>query len=121
VVLAKLIEREQRDKALEFLNRAIAFEPNNPTFYVVRGGHFFWIHGNSLAAEVDFRKAIELSNGTNASAWAGLGDSLAREGRRDEAIAAYRQYLSIRPKSAAHYDEEIKKSIELLENRSSKP
>jgi Flp pilus assembly protein TadD len=69
-------------------------------------------------AEADFRKAIELSDGANASAWAGLGDSLSRIGRTDDAIAAYRQYLSIRPKSAAHYDGEIRKSIELLEHNS---
>ncbi len=121
VSLAELIKREQSERALDLLNRAIAFEPNDPSFYVVRGGYFFWVHGNSAAAELDFRKAIELSQGSNASAWAGLGDSLAREGRRDEAIAAYRKYLSIRPKSAAHYDGEIRKSIEMLEHGSSKP
>lgn len=121
IALAKLIQNEQRDRALDLLNRGISFEPNNPSFYVARGSYFFWVHGNPRAAEADFRKAIELSRGTNASAWAGLGDSLARIGRRDEAIAAYRHYLSIRPKSAAHYDGEIRKSIELLENNSSKP
>jgi tetratricopeptide (TPR) repeat protein len=88
---------------------------------VARGSYFFWVQGNPRTEETDFRKAIELSRGANASAWAGLGDSLARIGRRDEAIAAYRYYLSIRPKSAAHYDGEIRKSIELLENNSSKP
>jgi|ERR1043165_913223 tetratricopeptide (TPR) repeat protein len=121
VALAELIKREQSERALELLNRAIAFEPNDPSFYVIRGGYFFWVRGNSVAVEVDFRKAIELSEGLNASAWAGLGDSLAREGRRDEAIAAYRQYLSIRPESAAHYDGEIRKSIEMLRNGSPKP
>lgn len=121
VALAELIKNEQRDRALDLLNRAISFEPNNPSFYVGRGSYFFWVQGNPRTAEADFRKAIELSKGTNASAWAGLGDSLARIGRRDEAIAAYRHYLSIRPKNAAHYDGEIRKSIELLESNSSKP
>jgi tetratricopeptide (TPR) repeat protein len=121
IALAKLIKNEQRDRALDLLNRAISFEPNNPSFYVARGGYFFWVQGNPRTAEADFRKAIELSRGTNASAWAGLGDSLARIGRRDEALAAYRHYLSIRPKSAAHYDGEIRKSIELLENNTLKP
>ena len=116
-----LIQNEQRDRALDLLNRAISFEPNNPSFYVARGSHVFWAPGNPRTAEADFRRAIELSKGTNASAWAGLGDSLARLGRRDEAIATYRHYLSIRAKSAAHYDGEIRKSIELLENNTSKP
>lgn len=121
IALAKLIQNEQRDSALDLFNRGISFEPNNPSFYVARGSYFFWVQGNPRTAEADFRKAIGLSKGRNASAWAGLGDSLARVGRRDEAIAAYRHYLSIRPKSAAHYDGEIRKSIELLENSSSKP
>lgn len=121
VALAKLIQNGQRDRALDLLNRGISYEPNKPSFYVARGNYFFWVQGNPRTAEVDFRKAIELSGGKNASAWAGLGDSLARIGRRDEALAAYRHYLSIRPKSAAHYDGEIRKSIELLENNSSKP
>lgn len=121
IALAKLIQNEQRDRALDLLNRAISFEPNNPSFYVARGSYFFWVQGNPRTAEADFRKAIELSKGTNASAWAGLGDSLARIGCRDEAIAAYRRYLLIRPKSASHYDGEIRKSIELLKNNTSKP
>lgn len=121
VVFAELIQNEQKDKALDLLNRAVTFEPNNQSFYVTRGKYLFWVQGNLSAAEADFRKAIDLSKGTNASAWVGLGDSLARAGRRDEAIAAYRRYLSIRPKSAAHYDGEVRKSIELLENDVSKP
>ena len=121
IALAKLIQNEQRDRALDLLNRGISFEPNNSSFYVARGSYFFWVQGNPRTAEADFRKALEFSRGTNASAWAGLGDSLARIGRKDEALAAYRHYLSIRPKSAAHYDGEIRKSIELLENNSSKP
>lgn len=121
VALAGLIKNEQRDRALDLLNRAISFDPNNPSFYVTRGSYFFWVQGNPRAAEADYRKAIDFSKGTYAPAWAGLGDSLARIGRREEAIAAYRRYLLIRPKSAAHYDGEIRKSIELLESNFSKP
>lgn len=121
VALAELIKQEQKDRAIELLNRALTFEPNEPSIYVKRGQFFFWIHGNPVASEADFRRALELSKGSSASAWAGLGDSLARQGRRDEAIAAYRKYLSIRPKNASHYDGEIMKSIEMLENNSSKP
>lgn len=121
ICLAELIKNPQSDRALELLNRAIAFEPNEPAVYVSRGSFFFWVRGNSGEAEADFRRAIELSRGLNASAWAGLGDALAQQGHRDEAIAAYRKYLSIRPKSAAHYDGEIRKSIRMLQSKSSAP
>jgi tetratricopeptide (TPR) repeat protein len=114
VTLAGLIRWQQKEKALELLDRAVAFEPNDPSMYVARGWCYFWAYGNPVKAEVDFRRAIELSKGANVSAWAGLGDSLARQGRRDEAIAAYNKYLSIRPKSVAHNDGEIRKSIEML-------
>jgi len=114
VVLAELIKPDQKPRALELLSRAIVFEPNDPAMYLARASYYFWIHNDPAAAEKDYRRAIELSNGSNAFAWAGLGDSLARLGRRDEALAAYRKYLSIRPKSAAHYDGEIEKSIEML-------
>jgi Flp pilus assembly protein TadD len=69
IALARLIQNEQRDRALDLLNRAISFEPNNSSFYVARGSYSFWVQGNPRTAEADFRKAIELSRGTNASAW----------------------------------------------------
>jgi len=119
--LAKLLRWEQKERALELLDRAVAFEPNDPVMYTARGWHYYWAIGNSSQAEADFRRAIEISKGSNASAWAGLGDALAGQRRRDEAIAAYRKYLSIRPKSAAHYDGEIRKSIETLRSTSTQP
>lgn len=121
LALAYLIKLEQKDRALELLNRAVVFEPNDPSVYLARAGYYFWVPLDPIKAELDYRRAIELSNGSIAAAWAGLGDSLARLGRRDEALAAYRRYLSIRPKSSAHYDGEIRKSIEMLRRNSSQP
>ena len=119
IVLAKVLGPEEKERALQLLNQAVAFEPNDPTIYATRGWHYYWAIGNSSQAEADFRRAIEISKGSNASAWAGLGDALAGQRRRYEAIAAYRKYLSIRPKSAAHYDGEVKKSIEKLQSNPS--
>ena len=121
VALADLIRYPQKERALVLLTEAIALEPHEPTIYVARGWCFFWAFGSPSEAETDFRRAIELSNGANASAWAGLGDSLARQAKRNEAIAAYRKYLSVRPNSAAHYDGEIRKSIAILQSNSSHP
>jgi tetratricopeptide (TPR) repeat protein len=121
VTLADLIKSDQKDRALELLNRAVAFEPNEPTIYVARGWCYFWAHSNAMGAESDFRKAIELSKGSLASAWLGLGDTLARKGQGDEAVVAYLKYLSLRPNSAAHYDGEVRKSIKMLKSNSSHP
>ena len=121
VMLAEMIGQEQRDRALDLLNRAVALEPSEATTYVARGKFHFWLKGDPNEAAKDFRQAIELSNGANAAAWSGLGDSFARLGRTTEAIAAYRKYLLVRPESAAQYDAEIRKSIEMLKNNSAKP
>lgn len=119
VALARLIRWEQKERSLELLNQAVAFEPNDPAMYTARGWHYYWAIGSSSQAEADFRRALEISKGSDASAWAGLGDALAGQRRRDEAVAAYRKYLSIRPKSAAHYDGEIRKSIDKLQSNPS--
>lgn len=117
IALAFLIKGEQRDRAIDLLNRAVAFQPNDPSVYTARGWGYYWCYGDGVQAEADFRRALALTDGTSASAWQGLGDALARQGKKKQAINAYRKYLSIRPKSAAHYDGEIKKSIEALESK----
>ena len=40
VALAELIKNEQKDNALDLLNRAVAFELNDQSFYVSRGKYF---------------------------------------------------------------------------------
>jgi len=116
IYLADLVRWREKDRALDLLNRAVTFEPNDPSLYVARGWCYFWAYGDAIAAEKDFRKSIELSKGMDASAWAGLGDSLGRQGRREEAVVAYRRYLVIRPKEAATNDGIIRRSIENLQN-----
>lgn len=116
IALAFLIKWDQRERALELLNHAVALQADDPSVYVARGWGYYWCQGDGFQAEIDFRKAIELSKGLNASAWQGLGDALAKQGRKHEAIAAYRKYLAIRPQSASHYDGEIKKSISTLQS-----
>jgi tetratricopeptide (TPR) repeat protein len=114
LALADLIKFEQKERALELLNRAVAFQSQDASVYTGRGWYYVWVTGNLAAAEADFNRAIELSKGLNASAWQGLGDTLARIGRRNEAVDAYRKYLAVRPQSAAHHDEIIRESIKSL-------
>jgi superkiller protein 3 len=114
VALADLIKFQQKERALELLNRAAIFANEEVFVFIARGWYYFWSQGEPVEAEMDFRRALELSNGLSASAWQGLGDALSRQGRRNEAVEAYRKYLKVRPQSASHYDEVIKRSIENL-------
>ena len=85
--------------------------------YLARGRGFYWIEGNAVSAEADFRKALELSKGLTVLAWQGLGDALSRQGKKTEAILAYEKYLAMRPKSEAHHDAQIKKAIAVLRSQ----
>lgn len=99
---------------MELLNRAVALKDQDPSGYVARGWYYFWVSGNLREAEADFRRSVALSNGLNASAWQGLGDTLARLGQRKEAVEAYRKYLVARPPTATHHDEAIRQTIKKL-------
>jgi tetratricopeptide (TPR) repeat protein len=121
VKLAELIDWKQKDRARELFNRAIAFEPREPANYLARAQFHYWVDVNATQAAEDFRKVIELGDDKNASAWWGLGGTLARLGRRDEAIAAFKKYLSLRPVSVAEHDKDVIKAIELLKNGTLKP
>jgi tetratricopeptide (TPR) repeat protein len=121
VKLAELIDWKQKDRARELFNRAIAFEPREPANYLARAQFHYWVDVNAAQAAEDFRKVIELGDDKNASAWWGLGGTLARLGRRDEAIAAFKKYLSLRPVSVAEHDKDVIKAIELLKNGTLKP
>lgn len=115
VALAKQIRSTQKERALELLNRAATLTDEAFVFNA-RGMYYFWNEHNPVKAESDFRRAIELSNGSSASAWHGLGDALAFQGRRKEAAEAYQKYLEVRPHDAHHHDELIKMAIEQLKS-----
>src|SRR3984893_3490984 len=115
VALADLIRSTQRDRALKLFNRAVQLEPESWEVYSKRGWFFRWNLGTFADAETDFRKAIKLSEGRDSRAWQGLGDVLALQGHRKEAIEAYKSYLRVRKDSASYYDSEIKKQIKELE------
>lgn len=116
VTLAKLMGPQQRDRALELLNRAVTFQPYEPAVYVARAWCQYQNFGRYTDAETDFRRAIELSKGSSASAWVGLADTLNLLGQKQAAIDAYKKYLSIRPKEVAFHDGRVEEVIERLQN-----
>jgi tetratricopeptide (TPR) repeat protein len=104
---------QQRQRAIILLNQAVSLEPANPDVYLARGSGYYRCLGDGIQAETDFRRAMELSKepSTVAGAWYGLGDALAKQGRWKEAISAYQKFLKLRPKTAAHHDGAVRKSI----------
>ena len=119
IALADLIRWKDKERSLEMLNRAVTFAPDKPVTYVARGWCQFWAFRNPVEAEKDFRRALEVSKGSDASAWAGLGDALKQQGRREEAIQAFQKYLSIRPIEAASQDPLIRQTIRDLKRGTS--
>lgn len=115
IALADLIRSTQRDRAQELFNRAVQLEPQSWEVYSKRGWFYRWNLGTFADAERDFRKAIKLSGGRDSRAWQGLGDVLALQGHRKDAIEAYKTYLRVRKDAASYYDSEIKKQIKELE------
>ena len=107
---------QQRQRAIVLLNQAVSLEPANPDVYLSRGSGYYWRLGDGIQAELDFRRAMELSKRPNivASAWYGLGDALAKQGRLQEAISAYQKFLKLRPKSFAHHDGAVRQAIATL-------
>jgi tetratricopeptide (TPR) repeat protein len=55
------LETKQNDQAMEYLNRAVASEPKNPTYYYARGVLYDQGQKYDEAIE-DYKKALELDN-----------------------------------------------------------
>jgi tetratricopeptide (TPR) repeat protein len=121
IALADLIRSDQKDKALELYKRAVQLEPESWEVYSKRGWFYRWNLGAFGEAEKDFRTAIKLSDGRDSRAWQGLGDVLALQGQRKEAIEAYKTYLRVRKDAASYYDPVIKKQIKELEKNPEGP
>lgn len=86
---------EVNKRTLELLDRAISLEPGNASARAKRGWLYYWRLRVLSQAEVDFRKALELSNGSNCSATLGLGYALFSRSERQEAASQLRKYLNV--------------------------
>ncbi|MBL8120057.1 MAG: tetratricopeptide repeat protein, partial [Anaerolineae bacterium] len=83
--------RGDYEAALEDLNRAIDMASDMAWTYVERG-YVYGLMDNFEAARSDYVKAIELDP-NDLWPYAALGDLLYENGRRREALIAYRSYL----------------------------
>lgn len=94
--LAQLLMRERRDDdALAVLDRALKAWPDEPTFIEALGTARFR-RGELAQAETAFRRATQVQPGS-VVAWADLNAVLVRQGRLEDALAALRQGLALRP------------------------
>ncbi len=59
-VINYYLGHKQNDKALDYLNKAIKQDPNNPTYYYARGNLYDLTLGKLDSAEADYKKAVEL-------------------------------------------------------------
>jgi Flp pilus assembly protein TadD len=90
-------EREEAiAKARASARTALDLDPNLPDSYSARGAILETLDVNLVAAEAEFRRAVELAP-QNASAVGGLGRLTATLGRLDEAVALTQRAIAIDP------------------------
>ncbi|MEM7362607.1 MAG: tetratricopeptide repeat protein [Pseudomonadota bacterium] len=88
-------DQSRLDDALSACDTALSLDPHNATFYALRARVLLARKEYDRAIAENLR-AIDL-NPTFAAAHCGLGDSLAYEGRYDEAIDAFEKAVSLSP------------------------
>jgi len=83
------------EKAMEFVKKALELDPNLAEAYASRGNIYdvYWDHA---AAELDFRRAIELDPNNDTAHWR-LALKLSEQGRFDEALSEIDAALAIDP------------------------
>lgn len=108
-----LIGSQYQSRRFEVLKRAVELDPANPKAHHQLGWYYIERLQGEKASE-EFRKSLEFSNGSLTDAWQGLGWALSMEGRKKEAIEAFRNYLRAGdvPKQ---YRTEIEQQIKKLE------
>lgn len=96
VPICYFLSADKEEKLLASYQETVEQVANNRGKLVSFGNELYLI-GLTEHAEAQFQSALSLAPG-DPEAGFGLGDSLAAEGRFDDAIAAYRQCLTAHPK-----------------------
>jgi len=89
----------QTEKAVSTLEQAVALRPNADNHYAL--GNAYYDTGDYEKALVEYQAALTADPKHVASA-VRLGDTFAKLGRTDEAIAAYRQALALKDDADVH-------------------
>jgi tetratricopeptide (TPR) repeat protein len=107
------LERGKLTPALADAERAIELSPRDPVGYLVRGR--VRLERKTAGALADLEKAADLSGRKDADVLQALAEALAAEKRFDDAIAAQKAALALRPK-----DRELAQGLVALEKAKEK-
>jgi tetratricopeptide (TPR) repeat protein len=105
--------RGEPGKAAEAYGRALSIEPRHYTA-VLRIAYLKYEHGDYLAAEKGFKKALEI-DGSGANAYYGLGLTFMALGRYSEAKDSFDGFLRLQP--FGPWAEKARKFIEDIEGK----
>ena len=86
------------------VDRALALAPNLPEARVALGFYYYWGFFNYDAAIQEFQQALKISP-TNLEARKGLAFIWRRQGKFEQALAAFRQMLVVSPRDRVLLDE----------------
>ncbi|MGH9762355.1 MAG: tetratricopeptide repeat protein, partial [Blastocatellia bacterium] len=103
------------DERIELLTKAVKLDPGDPRVHSGLGASYVTA-GQISDALREYKEALRLTNGKEANAWLGIGFAYEINGETQNAINAFRQYLSGREISS-EYDQQIESRIRHLEQR----
>lgn len=116
VALVRELPDTQTVRKKELLDKAVELEPDNVEVRNTRGWLYMWWLRSYTDAETEFRVALKLSGNQNSGAWYGLGKVLEYQGKKQEAIVAFRKFLQICRNSPQCPEADAERLIEKLEN-----
>jgi tetratricopeptide (TPR) repeat protein len=96
ILMVRYLPAKYRERRLGLIQRAMTLCPLESEVWAEQGSIQF-SQRDYDSALASFRKALELSQNKDAYMWDRIGDALAAQGRREEAIAAFRNYLRLAP------------------------
>jgi|GEM_PF-3090089 len=92
-------EQEEYDLALSYLQQGLKIEPENDNLQA-RIGRIKWWMGDGKAAINEYQKAIKMTQAPAYWVYTHLGSLLMEQGKKDQAVAIYKEVLHLYPEKA---------------------
>ncbi len=104
---------EGKERQRELLEQAIRLDMSSSAARSQLGWYYLRLGKHLVEAELEFRKALDISREQNADAWYGLAHVLSAQGQNKDAIQAYHNHLRLRKIPSAN-DAYVRREIERL-------